>query len=199
MRKRSVYIVIVLTFGWLSSTLYSQFLSHPISKPVPSSKPVTELSGINVLRNSVADVIKQLGKPSQVTSDPLSDNLKTILRYEWEGRDWSLRVTSAGSYLIVSVDVWGRRSDGEIGRTGEGLTLGATIVDARRIYGSRFCSERYFMGSWLTCPGGTRYQVDSPFNPPPRAFVAGSTVLEIDYDHDGTITHMKLKNPPPEW
>lgn len=190
---QKLQIIWILILGAFSNSVQAQFPSIPSRSSLP--KPATELSGIDIYRMSIAQVIQHLGNPTRISSVPGTAE-RALKAYEWEGSSWSMRITSESDGFIRSMDVWGRQSDGEIGRTGEGLTLGSSVHDAQRIYGQRFCSELYLMGAWITCPGRKRNQWESPTMLPPRGY-AGD--LELDYDYDGIITHMKLRRATPDW
>ena len=185
---RSWHIVGLLCLPITASNAKCQYSGFPLD----ASRPERFLSGIDIYDGSLQRVFSRLENPSHVTTAARHEGSVAIREYSWETEDWLLRVSTydgdPNSSAIVSIDVWGKHSDGEIGTTGAGLKLGGSLRDARRIYGDRFNYE----------PHGFPY-LATPFDPPDRGFVPklqlGSPVLEVDFDQTGTITHLKLTNP----
>lgn len=126
------------------------------------------LSAINLPNDTVESVIANLGAPTHVTKTSSS-----VRSYEWERKTCRLKILALDSGSIIRVDVWGTAPDSTIGATGRGLRLGATIDDARRLY-VRFAADIAPAKEWYwDCP-------------------PSDTKLEIDFNKNGRIDHMKL-------
>jgi hypothetical protein len=158
----------------------------------------TVLSGVDVLstngKRAIETLVKTLGQPTHQEVDAQDRSLR---RYYWEGDGPSLRITEETVTdkptdlippRITSVEVWGTHPSGNIGVTGAGLALGATLSDARQIY-----------------PFGFKYEA-SGLGPSARMFVDYTTgsvsggeyipALEIRFKK-GVVVYMKLTNPCP--
>ena len=77
---------------------------------------------------------------------------------------------------VVSIEVWGKHPEAEIGTTGQGLKLGDPVSEVRRIYGLRS-----FFGVTLSDQAGC-------------GLFAGSTAptLLIEFDGNQRIDYMGL-------
>jgi hypothetical protein len=98
----------------------------------------TVVSGIDLRRDTLKQVLQKLGKPSRIEmSSPRMEWSRTVVTgiYEWQtGKCWVRLTTLNGNGIeprMTKLDVWGSHPDGEIGTTGHGLKLG----DATRMYG----------------------------------------------------------------
>ena len=98
-------------------------------------KPDTVLSGINVCSTPMWKVFRMLGNPARterITNQPV---------FVWERGEVKLKVseyTFLRGLVPNFVEVSGKAPVGDIGKTGRGLALGATLNDIRRVYGRRF-------------------------------------------------------------
>ncbi len=148
----------------------------------------TVLSGIDVYRETIADVIAKIGKPNAVkTLRTVTEGTFTFTErgYEWEQEDCVLRIVTTesmdgNSSGIDSVYVRGTRPCGEIGTTGRGLKLGDTMSNARRVYGLRpyfgatVPQERHL--TWIS----------------PGCSTDDRTRLQVDLDEAGKINGMRI-------
>lgn len=190
MRSIVAGLLIVFLSGFLSARAQIGDLPYP--------HPETVLSGIDVSRTNgqraLEALVKALGQPIRQQIDPQD---KHVRHYYWEGDGPWLRITEETLMgkptdlfppRITSVEVWGTYPSGNIGVTGAGLALGATLSDARRIY-----------------PFGFKYEAAS-LRPSARMFVDYTTgslgggvftpILEVRFKK-GVVVYMKLANPWP--
>ena len=103
-------------------------------------KPDTMLSGIDVCNTPMWKVFEKLGHPDR------TDHPRNQPAFTWERPGVKLVVseyTFLDGLVPNFVQVSGRVPVGEIGRTGRGLALGATLNDIRRIYGGQFPVDVY--------------------------------------------------------
>ena len=194
MRMRSEgFVGIILVATSLTATAQHPFYLRPLTSTCEGQSE-TVLSGIDIIRTTMKRVIEKLGQPTRSTvSDGEGGPTRT---YERDAETWWIRIvilkeTDFGNGFvngILSIDIGGVGPDGEIGTSGDGLELGSTVADARRIYGCRF-----------------RYPSEGP-HVMPRLFenrsygvVGGewSVMLELDFDEARIVTHMRLTNPCP--
>src|SRR5205814_9777268 len=132
----------------LVATSLTASAQHPFYLPsltsVCDGQSETVLSGIDIISTTMTRVIEKLGQPTK-SSLSVGEGGPTRT-YEWDAETWWIRTVTlkeddfGNSFVngILSIDIWGVRPDGEIGTSGDGLELGSTVADARRIYGCRF-------------------------------------------------------------
>ena len=183
-------MLIVLLYGSLSARAQISDLPHLHSETVLSGIDVSNTNGPRALET----LVKTLGQPTRQEIDAQD---KRVRHYYWEGDGPRLTVTEmtatdkpTGSLpRITSVEVWGTHPSGDIGVTGAGLALGATLSDTRRIY-----------------PFGFKYAATG-LGPTARMFgdyttgsVSGggeyAPSLEIHFKK-GVVVYIKLTNPCP--
>ncbi len=163
------------------------FVDPPTTIQISSE---TVVSGIDVYKDSLKQVLEKLGKSSRTEiSQPLSVLGRKVVigTYEWAGQAAWLKLTTlqadAVEPIITSVEVWGSRPDGEVGTTGRGLKLGDSVTDARRLYGLRL----YF---------GVTVSENSPcrrirsLDPGPMS--SFSPMLFLGFDGEQRVHHMKF-------
>ncbi len=179
--KSSLTVIVV---GMLAiSTVFGDDLPH-LARPGLEIHSETLLSGVDVRTGTIGDLIQELGKPRHFTVSHNNELTHVVFvdgTYEWQTKNWRLRIRvrdELNSARITQVDVWGRRSDAHIGKTGRGLELGDTISDARRIYGLR----SYF--------GTTLPEVDRQIWAPSPGVC--NPILGIDFNEHGNVNHMSL-------
>jgi hypothetical protein len=121
-----------------SAQHFDPFYLRPAACEPPASETV--LSGMDIYSATIPQIIEKLGKPKR--TDFLDSEDGPTRRYEWETDSSLVRIGTVkeigGGEELLSIDVWRRRPEDEIGTTGEGLTLGSRIGDAQRVYGCRF-------------------------------------------------------------
>lgn len=152
----------------------------------------TTLSGVDFTTN-VKQVIERLGKPDRVKTNYLKYSeseppVRSYSTYEWQTTNWRLRITTHWDSKISQVDVWGTQADAGIGSTGRGLKLGDTIADAQRIYRLSLYSETSF-------PEANR-QNWAPHiarSASIGSFPAGNSVLEIQFDSNSRVSHLRFR------
>ena len=169
---------------------------HLEGKQQATGAPEHRLSGIDVSKTSIAEVIKIYGEPTtrrDVLAQSVKDGVGGERNYIWEKAGMRLEVWTGYNNdhesEVYSVDVWGTEPRAEFGRSGRGLTLGSTLEEQRAIYGNRF-----FVSS--------TYGKTPPSRPDPKARMK-SILLEwqdgkqmvIDYDLNGRVSHMQLSAP----
>lgn len=101
----------------------------------------TILSGIDVYKSTVKEVIAELGQPTRIIDVPDTGPVAGGRDYEWQ--KGSLKLV-CGTWndkgedsVCYSVEVWGTGSGNKIGTTGRGIRLGSPLADIHRIYGER--------------------------------------------------------------
>jgi hypothetical protein len=173
-------------FAGATPSIAPDSIFSPSSFLTPSGRLLihseTVVSGVDLRRDTLKQVLKKLGKPSHIEmSSPRMEWGRTVVTgiYEWQtGKCWVRATTLSERGLdpkITSLDVWGSHPDGEIGTTGRGLKLGDAIRDVRRIYGLRL----YF--------GVTLSEEDScglDFSP------ESLLTLSVDFDAEGRVNHL---------
>ena len=192
MRMRAealVGIILVATSLTASAQHPSLFYLRPLTASC-TGQFETVLSGFDVNHTTMKRIVEKLGEPTRTTlSDGDSGPTRT---YEWDAEAWWIRIVTLKEVGlgngILSIDIAGRHPDGEIGTTGDGLELGSTVADARRIYGCRF---RY--------PSERPHVMPGLFENRSYGVVSGEwpAMLEIDFDEARIVTHMRLTNPCP--
>jgi hypothetical protein len=141
-------VVIMLLSSFASAILVADDLPNRHRAKGSSD---TTLAGIDVYTGTVEKVIAKLGEPTKVIDVPDTGIVAGGRNYEWTKK--GLRLV-CGTWndkgedsVVYSVDVWGTSTGGEIGSTGRGLKLGATLSDIHRIYGQRMQLSRLDHGN----------------------------------------------------
>ena len=144
MRKTKAFLMRSFALGALLALVFvSPMFGQDANNQQPvyaAGKPETVLSGIDVCSTPMWKVYDRLGVP-QRTEHP-----RIQPEYIWErGR---VRLIASEYYYLDGlvpnwVEVSGKAPVGDIGKTGRGLALGATLSDVRRIYGGNFPVDVY--------------------------------------------------------
>jgi hypothetical protein len=153
----------------------------------------TVLCGVDVSGDSIDWLTAKFGKPNHATDRPDTPSERGRRDYEWDLGTIRLRVrtvrglgvTFFSDDTVETVEVWGPKALGEIGATGRGLQLGATIVDVGRIYGSQFGHE----------PKPSRIKTFAIAEP--ITITWDTAALEIYLDTNGKVNHIKLTKLDP--
>jgi hypothetical protein len=190
MRSIIAGTLVIFLLGFIIARAQTLDLPHPHSETVLSGIDVSRTNG----QGAIEILVRALGQPTRQEIDAQD---KRVHHYYWEGDGPWLRVTEMSATdkptdllppRITSVDVWGAHPSGNVGVTGAGLALGATLNDARRIY-----------------PFGFKYEATG-LDPSARmsgdyttGCLTGSGLaptLEIRFKK-GVVVYMKLTNPWP--
>ncbi len=146
-------------------------------------QPEHMLSGIDVYKTTIAEIIKIYGEPTSrrdVPAEGVKDGVGGERNYTWEKNGLRLAVWTGyhDDYEsgVYSVDVWGVTPNDGLGKSSRGLTLGATLRQQKALYGDHF-----FVSS------RDRDRVKSVL-----IEWRDGTQLVVDYDSDGRISHMQL-------
>ena len=154
--------------------------------------PETALGGVHIDSTDgefeIQTLIEALGTPNREAHDPK----KELFHYYWAvgGLDFEVAVIRHGPLgtRIQSIDVRGRRSNGKIGLTGNGLSIGSTANDAARIYSFALRYQTNWLSNRLPWLNGysTAFVSTDEFSP----------LLRIEFDQ-GVVVHMNLTNRCP--
>jgi hypothetical protein len=190
-REAVVLIAVVAAFVLLTTAPVNA--DHLEGKQQALGRPEHMLSGIDVYKTTIAEVIKKYSEPTSKRNTPaegVKDGVGGYRDYIWEIR--GLRLLAGTGYHndhesgVYSVDVWGTSPNEELGKSGRGLTLGSTLQQQKALYGDRF-----FISS--------TYGKMLPSGPDPKGKVKSvllewhdGTQMVIDYDSNGRISHMQL-------
>lgn len=146
-------------------------------------KPEHMLSGIDVYKTTIAEVIKIYGEPTgkrDVPAEGVKDGVGGERNYTWEKKGLRLAVWTGyhndRESGVYSVDAWGATSNDGLGKSARGLTLGSTLQQQKALYGDRF-----FVSS------KDKDKVKSVL-----LEWRDGTQLAVDYDSNGRISHMQL-------
>jgi hypothetical protein len=99
---------------------------------VARGKAENMLSGIDVYRSRVSDLLERLGKPVTYDKYPKTEEAAEIV---WDKAGSKIHATINIDDIAYAVTVSGKPS--AITTTGRGLGLGQTVADVKRIYGNR--------------------------------------------------------------
>jgi hypothetical protein len=131
-------VVIMLLFSLFSTVLAADDLPKHLRA---KGNADTTLSGIDVYKSTVKEVIAKIGQPTRAIDVPDTGTVAGGRNYEWEKGGlklicgtWNDKGEDSVAY---SVEVWGTDAGSKLGVTGRGLGLGATLSDIHRIYGQR--------------------------------------------------------------
>jgi hypothetical protein len=98
------------------------------------------LAGIRVRNVPIEDVIEKFGPPESKRDVP--DAGQCVHEYNWSKdgvrarvRTGCVRDDADAAEGVSSIDVWGSKATGEIGKTGKGLKLGDAFSTVQRVYG----------------------------------------------------------------
>jgi hypothetical protein len=166
---------------------------HLEGKQQALGKPEHTLSKIDVYKTTIAKVIKMYGEPTSKRDYPtegVKDGIGGERNYIWDMKGFRLAVwifyRNDHESEVYSVDAWGTASQGDLGKTSRGLSLGSTFQQQKALYGNRF-----FVSS--------TYGKMLPSGPDPKGKIKSvllewqdGTQMVIDYDLEGRISHMQL-------
>jgi hypothetical protein len=184
-------VVVLLVFACAGSAA----ATWSISKDTPFDGAEMLLSGVSVAGagDSIGLLIVKFGKPTQTTDRPDTPYQHGQRDYEWDLGTIRLRVTTVKELgftffpdeIVETVEIWGPKALGQIGTTGRGLQLGATVSDVGRIYGSRFGHE----------PRPSRIKTLAIAEP--ITITWSTSALEIYLGTNGRVNHIKLTRLDP--
>jgi hypothetical protein len=157
--------------------------------------PENKLSGITVgirpegtqLPNGtpISEIIQLYGPPTSKEDAVVPDGAGGTRFYKWEWPGLRMSVATyfyytGGAQTMVEshpayIDVWGDAPRGELGVTGRGLQLGATLAQQKAIYGDHYSLPYAEKGT-------TSVQMDWE----------DGTELTIDYGPNGHSNHIRL-------
>jgi hypothetical protein len=135
------------------------------------------------LQHTTARALTELyGRPSQEHYYRAENRAPPERENRWKFKDGELRVfvfeRSGRESTIYSVEAFGTIPS-DWSRTSKGLSLGASLNDLRRIYGTRYQSG--------TLPANGRRWVVVQWKT--------ENELRVDFDNQGAICHMQLTAP----
>ena len=165
---------------------------HLEGKQLATGVAEHRLSGVDVYRTTIAEVIKMYGEPTSKRdlSEEVGHGTGKWYSYAWEKEGiklvaWAHDETEHGT-VVYGVDMWGSAPNERLGKTGRGLTLGSTLQQQKALYGDRF-----FVSS--------TYGKMLPSGPDPKSKIKSvllewhdGTQMVVDYDLNGHISHMQL-------
>jgi hypothetical protein len=148
--------------------------------------PEHVLSGINVYSTLFTEAVKRMGAPTDFKVKEILAGSPPAGTVSYVWRKNGVRLEAAAHYfeesgkriesVLYSVEVWGVKPGlGEVGRTGAGLSLEASLEEVKKLYGDRFLKGR-------TSKGLLYVQLEW----------GDGTQLNLDFDSRGRITHMQL-------
>ncbi len=128
--KYSLLLALLLAVG----SAHADHLPHAL---LAKGKPEIELAGINLEKSKLDDVIRRYGQPAQKLKVP---NNPAWSGYRWEISHAKLEVgVVEGPKGAEITDVYiAGTTEAEAGLTGQGLKMGDTLADLKRIYGPLF-------------------------------------------------------------
>jgi hypothetical protein len=180
--RRGVFVfAVVAALAFLAAVPMTA--DHLEGKQQALGKPEHMLSGIDVYKTTIAEVIKMYGEPTSkrdIPAEGVKDGVGGTRDYIWERK--GLRLLAGTGYHneheseVYNVDVWGSAPEGELGKSGRGLTLGSTLQHQKAVYGDRFFNSS----------GDTKYVSSVLIE------WHDGTQMVIDYDVKGRIFHMQL-------
>jgi hypothetical protein len=187
-------LAVLITLSAAQNFPHTQRLSDELFSQAPTTINIsseTVVSGIDLYKDSLKRVIENLGPPTKTNiSPPRSELGRTVATgtYEWNNQATSLSLTTfevnGSEPVITRVEVWGLRSDGEAGTTGNGLKLGDTLSDARRVYGLRL-----YFGITLS---ENENQCRPVFPLAPGPMSSFSPTLSLGFNKEGRLNHIKF-------
>lgn len=129
-----------LKYSFLSALLLavgSAYADHLPDAMLAKGKPEVELAGINLEKSKLDDVIRRYGQPAHKLNAP---NNPAWAGYSWEMPHAKLEVNvEEGPKGAEITDIYiAGTSDAEVGLSGQGLKIGDTLTDLKRIYGPLF-------------------------------------------------------------
>ena len=141
---------------------------HVPDEQITKGQPETVLSGIDVYRSTLKQVIAMYGKPASQEKDA-----QGLPIYIWQKSGIKMQIGTDydNPEKVYAVHVWGAKPAGKLGLTGKGLALGCDKDCVKKIYGDRIIEHH-----------------------PDEAmvvFVEG-TELTIGFDDHGHINHLAL-------
>jgi len=179
--RRFAVVVEVVAFALM--VIVPTAADHLEGKLQAVGKPEHMLSGIDVYKTTIAEVIKIYGEPTSkrdLPAEGVKDGVGGQRNYTWEKK--GLRLAAWTWYhndhesAVDGVDVWGPGPYEKLGETGRGLRLGATLQQQKALYGNHFFVSSRDKGRVKSVLLEWR----------------DGTQLVVDYDPDGHISHMQL-------
>jgi hypothetical protein len=191
LRRTVIILTAVAAFNFMMVVPVAA--DHLEGKQQAIGKQERILSGIDIYKTTIAEVIKMYGKPASRRDLPVKgvkDGVGGYRDYIWEFN--GLRLLAATGYHndkesgVYSVDVWGAAPQGDLGKTAHGLALGSTLEQQKALYGDRFFVSSTY-GKKLPSGPDTKGKVKSVL-----LQWRDGTQLVIDYDSKGRVSHMQL-------
>lgn len=181
-RKSPAYVgaAVASSFILCAALFPTRAADHVREHILAHGRPDTVLCGIDVYHSTVAQAISKLGKPQRATKLPNTPPGWGGGVYEWEKNGVRVRITAwrhAMSSTVYSVEAWGTRPAGILGRTGRGLALGGSLQEVVSIFGGRF---------WVN----SRYEGGGP-----RSLLIqwqDGTTITVSFDRSGKIDYLYL-------
>jgi hypothetical protein len=191
------FIPVVAVLAFLFIAPAQAAAGYPDKDKLATGTPETKLSGITVgirpegtqLPNGtpISEIIRLYGPPTSKEDAVVPDGAGGTRFYKWE---WPGLRMSVATYFYYSggeqqtmieshpayIDVWGDAPRGELGVTGRGLELGATLEQQKALYGDRYSIP-------YTEKDGTKH-VSVEWE--------DGTFLTIDYGPNGHSNHIRL-------
>ena len=166
---------------------------HLEGKQLAAGVAEYRLSGIDVYKTTIAEVIKMYGEPTSkrdIPAEGAKNGVDGYRDYLWEAK--GLRLLAGTRYHneheseVYSVDVWGAAPHEGLGKTGRGLALGSTLQQQKALYGDHFFVSSTY-GKILSSGPDTKGKIKSVL-----LEWHDGTQMVIDYDSNGHISHMQL-------
>lgn len=146
---------------------------------ISRTAPERTLGFITLEQTTVGDLVKRYGKPEVKSYPDDGDASRGERSYDWQLADCRLSVGTwfqpGKETAVTSVEVWGGKASHECS-TGNGLSLGASMADLRRIYG-RFQQGRKSTDQSLYALVEFRDESQA----------------DIDFDHADKVNHIQLR------
>jgi hypothetical protein len=150
-RKSLAYVVAMMasSFIFCAALVPTGAADHIAKQILARGSPDTVLCGIDVYHCTVSQAISKLGEPHTAIKLPNTPPGLGGGQYEWEKNGVRVRITAwrhAMNSMVYSVEAWGTRSKGNLGRTGRGLALGESLQEVRSIFGGHFWVNSRYSG-----------------------------------------------------
>jgi hypothetical protein len=144
--KFSLAVVVLLVFVCAGSAVatWNILKDSPFDSPIFQVRgdPDYRLSGLNLYRATIDDAITRFGTPTYPTHFSKIQESLGGSDYEWKRHGLLMQLhTCHDGKTLCSIEVHGTKPDDNFGMTGNGLKLGNTMADVRRLYFGRFSTE----------------------------------------------------------
>ena len=125
-----------------SAALVSILSSIALCEHLPANliargKTETILCGVDVYHSTLAGLKGRFGAPTRFEEYPKTEEAAEIT---WDKEGSIIHATINADHIAYAVELSGKLSS--LAQTGSGLKLGQSLIDLRRIYGSRFPPKR---------------------------------------------------------